>query len=151
MTGTHIKKHRNAGRRMLAIAAQFPIAVLSVTIGCGGSDVATVKGIAKLDGTPLEGGSVTFFPEASGPLAYSAIATDGSYELRSGSFAGLKPGEYVATVSHPRGRPSARMTMAQIEALELVPVRYTSKTTSDLHREVAPGSNQIDLELTSPP
>ena len=31
----------------------------------------TVKGVVTLDGKALEGGSVTFIPETSGPLAYS--------------------------------------------------------------------------------
>ena len=133
----------------------FPILALSlasllVAVGCGGPDLANVKGVVTLDGRTLEGGSVTFIPESSGPLAYSDILPDGSYQLQSASTAGIPPGRYVATVSYRRGRPSSTMTIAQIEALEMVPVRYTTFETSDLHQEILAGENVVKLELTSP-
>jgi len=126
--------------------------LLSAFIGCGESDFATVTGHVSLDGKQLDGGAITFVPEAPGPLAYGDVAPDGKYSLQSsGSVKGLRPGKYIATVSHRRGRPSPGMTIAQIQALEMVPVHYTTPETSDLHKEVVAGENQIDLALVSKP
>ena len=117
--------------------------------GCGGSDLAGVSGLVKLDGKPIEGGSVTFSPADQGALAYSSVNPDGTYELQSaGAKKGVKPGDYVATVSYRKGQPSSGMTIAQIEALELVPIRYTTPATSDLRVTVAEGDNEINLEMT---
>lgn len=121
-------------------------------VGCGNSDFAAVTGVVTLNGTPLDGGSILFSPETSGPLAFGTIASDGTYEMQSaGGVKGLRPGKYIATVTHRSGRPSPGMTLAQIQALEKVPIRYTTPETSDLHTEALPGENKIDLELTSKP
>ena len=135
-------------RRRLVI---FEMAWLMVAVGCGGNGLATVTGVVRLDGEPIEGASITFVPEGPGPLAYASAASGGSYKLQTGSAEGVKPGNYVATVSHRRGRPSPGMTIAQIEALEIVPVRYTTAEASDLRHKVAAGDNQIDLDLVSKP
>ena len=135
------------------LAASFSMAAICISLfGCGRSDFATVSGQVSLDGKQLDGGAITFIPESSGPLAYGDVAPDGAYSLQSsGGVQGLKPGNYIATVSHRSGRPSPGMTIAQIQALEMVPIRYTMPETSDLHKEVAAGENQIDLTLTSKP
>src|SRR6476469_1764313 len=67
--------------------------------GCGGNGFAMVGGIVSLDGKALEGGSVTLHPTGPGPLSYSSIASDGSYQIRTASRRGVLPGNYVATVS----------------------------------------------------
>lgn len=118
-------------------------------VGCGSSDIAGVHGIVKLDGEPIPKGSVTFTPQNGGALAYAEVQSDGSYELQSGGGKqGLKPGSYVATVSYRRGQPSFGMTIAQIEALEIVPIKYTVPQTSDLTFQVQPGQNEIDIEMS---
>ena len=128
---------RLAGLLILCAASQ----------GCGGNGFAMVEGIVSLDGKPLEGGSVTFYPAVSGPLSYSGIGSQGSYEIRTASRQGVLPGQYVATVSYRSGPPSPGMTLRQLQALEKVPIRYCTKETSDLHVEVQPGRNSIDLQL----
>jgi hypothetical protein len=129
----------------------LPILCVSavICVGCGGSDLATVTGVVTLDGASINGGSVLFAPEVSGALAFGNISPDGSYELQSAGGEGLKPGAYIAVVSHRKGVPSPGMTIAQIQALEMVPIRYTVKETSDLHKQVAPGENKIDLALVT--
>jgi hypothetical protein len=121
----------------------------AISQGCSGNGFGLVAGIVSLDGKPLEGGSVTFYPAKSGPLSYSDIASDGSYQIRTASRQGLLPGKYVATVSYRSAPPSPGMTLQQILALEKVPVRYCSKETSDLHVEVELGKNSIDLKLVN--
>jgi hypothetical protein len=115
--------------------------------GCGGNGFAMVKGIVSLDGKALEGGSVTLYPVGPGPLSYSSIASDGSYQIRTASRQGVLPGQYVATVSWRSGPPSPGMTLRQLQALEKVPIRYCAVETSDLHLDVQPGRNSIDLKL----
>jgi hypothetical protein len=122
--------------------------VIVACVGCSDRNFATVKGTVSLDDKPLDGGSVVFYPKAPGPLAYSDISPDGSYELRTASRAGLVPATYVAIVSYRSGLPSSGMTLRQIQALEKVPIRYCDKDTSDLHEDVKPGKNSIDLKLT---
>jgi hypothetical protein len=127
------------------------IAVLllfAVSQGCGGNGFAMVEGIVSLGGKALEGGSITLYPVGPGPISYSSIASDGSYQIRTASRQGVLPGQYVATVSWLSGPPSPGMTLRQLQALEKVPVRYCAKETSDLHLDVKSGRNSIDLKLT---
>jgi len=123
--------------------------VIFTCVGCSDRNFATVKGTVSLDDKPLDGGSVVFYPKTPGPLAYSDISPDGSYNLRTASRSGLAPASYVAIVSYRSGMPSSGMTLRQIQALERVPIRYCGKETSDLHEEVKPGRNSIDLKLTT--
>jgi hypothetical protein len=116
------------------------------SLGCG-NGFAKVEGIVSLDGKALEGGSVTLHPVGPGPLSYSSITSDGSYQVRTASRQGVLPGQYMATVSWPSGPPSPGMTLRQLEALERVPIRYCGEKTSDLNLDVKPGKNSIDLKL----
>ena len=129
----------------------FLIVVLLLCVvsqGCWGNDFGTVEGVVSLDGKPLEGGSVIFYPAEAGPISYSNIGSHGSYQIRTASRQGVLPGKYVATVSYRSGPPSPGMSVREIMALEKVPIRYCTKETSDLHVEVKPGRNSIDLKLT---
>jgi hypothetical protein len=123
--------------------------ICAASQGCRGNGFATVQGVVSLDGKPLDGGSVTVYPAESGPLSYSDIGSDGSYQIRTASRQGVLPGKYVATVSWRSGSPSPGMSLRQILALEKVPTRYCLKDTSDLHVDVQPGRNSIDLKLTT--
>jgi hypothetical protein len=86
-------------------------------------------------------------PVGHGPLAYSSIKSDGSYQIRTASRQGVLPGKYVATVSWLSGPLAPGMTPKQREALERVPSRYCARETSDLQVEVKPGSNSFDLQM----
>jgi hypothetical protein len=116
--------------------------------GCG-NGLAKVEGTVSLDGKALEGGSVTLYPVGPGPLSYSNITSDGSYQIRTASRQGVLPGRYVATVSWLSGPPSPGMTLRQLEALEKVPIRYCGEKTSDLNLDVKSGGNSIDLKLVT--
>ncbi len=130
---------------LLGIAAAACIAIT----GCGRGNFGTVDGTVTLDGQPLEGGAIAFYPVASGPIYYADVEPDGSYHLKTSSHDNVIPGSYVATVSYRRGRPSPGMSLREIEALEKVPFRYCNRETSDLEFDVVAGANQLDLAMTS--
>jgi hypothetical protein len=137
------QKHLN--RYFLIIA----LLVCAASNGCGGNGFANVEGVVSLDGKTLEGGSVAFYPVQAGPLSYSDIGSNGSYQIRTASRQGVLPGQYVATVSWRSRPPSPGMSLREILALEKVPTRYCTKQTSDLRIDVEPGKNTIDLKLVS--
>ena len=127
----------------------FFLTALLLLTGCGASNIGTVTGSVNLDGKPLDGGSVTFYPVSEGAISYADVSTAGAYELRTASRTGVAPGAYIATVSYRSGRPGPGMTIRQIEALEKVPIKYCQKDTSDLRFEITAGHNEVDLNLVS--
>jgi hypothetical protein len=137
------KREKKRKRRLMLVA----LLICAGIEGCGGNGFATVEGTVRLDGKAIDGGSVTLHPVGPGPLSYSSISPDGAYQIRTASRQGVMPGKYVATVSWRSGPPSPGMTRKQLLALEKVPIRYCAEDTSDLHVEVNPGRNSIDLQL----
>ncbi|MGD9635527.1 MAG: hypothetical protein AB7U97_19760 [Pirellulales bacterium] len=127
----------------------FLLVSSAVIAGCGRGNFGTVDGIVTLDGQPLDGGAISFYPAVSGPVYYADVQPGGSYHLKTSSHDSVIPGSYIATVSHRRGRPSPGMSLREIEALEMVPIRYCNKESSDLKFDVVAGSNAINLEMTS--
>jgi hypothetical protein len=125
------------------------IVAVILSPGCSGNNFATVEGTVSLDGKNLDGGSVTFSPVAGGPLSFGSIASDGSFHLQTATIQEVVPGQYVATVSYRRGRPSPGMSDREVEALEKVPVRYCNQNTSDLRFSVKPGHNSLVIKMTS--
>lgn len=131
------------------------LAGLAGVTGCGDGR-SYVMGQITLDGEPLIGGdsrqiTIMFYPESGvGAPAAATVDESGTYKLSSGSQNGLAPGDYVVTLSAmeltfpngPNAEPSRKL---------LTPLRYTQPKASGLRREVKPGSNRFDLELTSKP
>lgn len=129
------------------------LAVTSAVIGCGPTQEATVAGTVTLDGNPLTTGSVVFMPTSSGTQVYGTIDASGSYELFTGQQRGLRPGNYVATVV-AREKPATNVTELGGPAppgKAITPAWYASRKTSGLNFTVAPGTNEINLELSSQP
>jgi hypothetical protein len=124
-----------------------------VVCGCG-NGLAQVSGQVTLDGQPLHGGNgdtrvtVQFLPTGgTGTTAIGLADENGNYALRTGSQAGIPPGEYFATctaaqiVSSPTGgAPGGR---------RITPEKYSSARTSGFKFTVEPGRNEINLQLTS--
>ncbi len=126
--------------------------LLAVFVGCGNSDVGLVTGTVKLDGQPLEGAVITFYPvvEGSGKAnrggaSYGQTDAEGKYELvynRSEKGAEIGPHKVVITTLEEGGGDYGPGTP------EKLPKRYNVET--ELTAEVTPGRNTIDfLELTS--
>lgn len=137
-------------RTVLVSCVAFALGAL---IGCGGSSEATVQGIVTLDGSPIPTGSISFNPSVSGVPAYAMVTESGGYEVFTGREPGLKAGEYTVTVV-ARKQPPVRETATGGPAPPgeaITPRWYASPATSGLTFNVEPGSNEINLELTSTP
>ena len=123
-----------------------------VLCGCGGTYDSYVSGVVTLDNEPLPRGTVAFNPQGQGAPAYGRIEEDGQYTIRTGREEGLPSGQYQVTVvanelpqmtgpddgPPPAGKP-------------ITPQWYRSKQTSGLDFTVVPGTNEINLELTTQP
>jgi hypothetical protein len=137
--------------RLSRPARVMAVACLLSLIGCSGSDLgAEVSGVASLDGKPLESGSVVFAPvDGVSNNATSAVNSDGTYQLVSSRTIGLTPGKYRVAVTmheHVDVKPGERsMVMPKL----LTPQKYADPSTSGLEFDVVPGSQTIDLALTS--
>lgn len=117
--------------------------------GCGEvkKDYAYVKGKVTLDGEPLANVRVEFQPE-KGPPSYGATDESGAYQLRlSDSQQGAKVGRHtirITTIRPKSDDPRAK----KVPIVEQIPAQYN--TRSKQIREIEPGSNRIDFDLTTP-
>lgn len=121
--------------------------------GCGGTYDATVSGVVSLDGNPVPRGTVAFIPAASGPPAFAPIESSGAYTVKTGREAGLPAGEYHVTVTANEAPTTQQSATGgpPPPGKPLTPAWYRSKESSGLKFTVAPGNNEINIELTSQP
>jgi hypothetical protein len=141
----------NLRKRLPAILLS---AMLLFAFGCGGagSNRGNVKGTVKLDGKPVEQGSILFTPMdgTSGSVAGGEII-NGQYQLASKSGPAIgwnrveiramrKTGQMVQKAFAPPGE----MIPEQVEA---VPPKFNSD--SELKFEIKPGDNTANFDLTS--
>lgn len=120
--------------------------------GCNQSPFnADVKGSITLDGKPVPPGVVVFSAEGEGRNSSRGnIDTNGNYFLVTRHNRGIDAGEYrVAVRVYEKGEapgPGERQTTI---LPPLVPEKYLIAATSGLEFTVKPGSNTIDIALTS--
>jgi hypothetical protein len=134
-------------------AACVASSLLLTVVGCGGTFDSSVSGTVTLDGNVVPRGTVSFQPKAGGPAAYAQISEDGSYSVRTGREVGLPSGDYYVTVSANEPPTVAQMADGgpPPPGKPITPQWYRTKSTSGLSFMVEPGSNEINLELTSQP
>lgn len=116
------------------------IALFALVSGCSKSpaDIAPLHGHVTLDGRPLPNASVSFqAPEKPSTGGYTD--RDGNYEAyyRRG-VKGAPIGTYRVTIAEDT---------AATHGPQRVPARYNEK--SDMQREVKPGDNEFDFDLTT--
>jgi hypothetical protein len=120
-----------------------------VLAGCSRSGLeSSVAGSVTLDGKPLGLGGVVFASSGGNPSS-GTIGRDGSYTLKTANTPGLNPGKYRVSVNAldtPNPPPGVRDSTPP---KQLVPEKYTSLDTSGLEYEVKPGSNTINIDLSS--
>ena len=127
-----------------------------------------VIGKVTFDGTVIETGSVTFFPETGGRPAMAEIQPDGTYQLSSYKAGdGIPAGNYKVTiesVEYPPEETAPPKSMEEELAMEdapivkadrkppkwFVPEEYSSTASSPLRATVEKEPNTIDFTLTSP-
>lgn len=123
----------------LALILFFP-ALSLVAAGCSRGDrpeLGEVRGTVTLDGKPLAGVNVQFFPDTGRP-ATGTTGSDGRYELSySHGVSGAKVGPATVTIAWPDGEPGP------------VPVPAKYGAESELKVEVKPGDNTFDFPMES--
>lgn len=132
----------------------FAAALLLVSFGVGcnqGPFNADVKGSVTLDGKPVPPGVVIFSAEGGGRnSSRGRIEPGGDYFLVTRHNRGIDAGEYrVAVQVYEKGDPPGPGERAPANLPPLVPAKYLSVDTSGLTYTVEPGSNRIDIALTS--
>ncbi|MGL4552425.1 MAG: carboxypeptidase regulatory-like domain-containing protein [Gemmataceae bacterium] len=95
-----------------------------------------MNGRVTLDGTPLKGAAVGFYPE-QGRGSHGETDADGRYDLK---YTNQKAGV-------PAGKCVVRITTADANTLERLPARYHEE--SKVVEDVKPGSNVFNFDLKS--
>jgi hypothetical protein len=130
------------------------VALLVVTVGCGGTNRGAVSGEVTLDGEPVDGGTVTFTPAGGGAADAAAWAKieGGRYSISAAEGPGVGTSRVEIRWDRKTGKqipavpPAPPDTMID-ETAEAIPPRYN--TRSELKAEVKPGDNTFDFELKS--
>lgn len=148
---------------------------LTCCLGCGGDGPAThpVSGVVTLDGTPVEGATVTFHPAGSeGRSATGTTDASGKYELSTMARGdGAMLGSYRVTIAKyetPDGSvvqsdddaPGGELSEEEFEELyeepddeanppseNVLPPQYANPTNSGFEAEVVAGENTHDFAL----
>jgi hypothetical protein len=117
--------------------------------GCGDNRprTAVVRGTVTYKGKPVPNGTVNFIP-AEGPAATGDIARDGSYSLttfRKGDGAIL--GTHKVVVVAMQDQSGVAVEASTPLPPPIVPMKYTSLSTTDLQADVKDQENTINLVL----
>jgi hypothetical protein len=106
-----------------------------------------------MNGQVVPNGTVAFSPVAGGPAAYGRIEESGEYTIRTGREEGLPAGDYQVTVTanEPAKTLQNEKGGPPPPGKAITPAWYRTRDTSGLKFTVEPGSNTIDLPLTSTP
>src|SRR5262245_59362254 len=82
--------------------AVLVLGLLTLASGCSSGGLLPVAGAAKLGGSPLAAGSVTFHPNAdegnTSQHIPAGLIRDGKYEVYTNGHKGAPPGHYRVTV-----------------------------------------------------
>lgn len=138
---------------------------LAIQTGCGsGPRLASVSGTVTLNGKPLEGAVVQFFPDASnkeGLPAEDKTGPEGNYKIMTNGRSGVVPGKYRVMVSKApeasaaiAGQFQDDPFMAQLSSTPEGPARgkaakdaKSMKIEQEFERDVAPEGGTIDFDV----
>ncbi len=121
---------------------------LALLMGCTSGKEASVSGKVTLDGAPLDDANISFVPLSDGQRdAGWATVSQGSYSIPASS--GLGIGKFRVEIRALRalGETTNRNDPSLLNAKEIIPSRYNSK--SELIKEIKTGENNADFDLTS--
>jgi hypothetical protein len=153
-------------RQLLALGL---IISFVAVVGCGGGMVP-IKGEVLLDGKPIAGATVTFFPQAGGQSGTGVTDSSGVFSIYTGNKAGVPAGSYKVTVTKTGGAVApADMTPGSPEYMKMMaksggpktgpgataststnqlPDKYSTPEKTPLSVTI-PSSSPIKLELSS--
>ncbi len=142
-------------RCWLLIKSVF-VVMLTCVMGCQKGRVAQVEGTVTLNGKPLPGVKVFFYPESDGkePLPFATGVTNevGLYTLTLGGAQygkpGASPGQNRVVINWPSKGHREEMDGRQAKSPTIIPLNYTAVRDTPLIVEVQAGRRQkIDLKL----
>ena len=151
--------------RVMALLASVVLCVSTLGCGDGGPSLGKVTGKVTMDGQPLPNSLVTFVPEAGGTASTGITDSEGKYQLGHVGRHGAVVGKHKVSVTTIQPVADAPVSMSSDDPeyakqggaaaykqaakknVEKIPERYNKTTT--LQKEVTPGENVIDLELTT--
>jgi hypothetical protein len=123
---------------------------LLAALGCSGGNRAAVTGKVTVDGQPLEQGRIMFVPDQAnpGPTAGAPIV-NGNYTVpaANGVFIGKNTVQINAVRKTGQKIQSPFGPGLIDEVAEAIPTKYNTK--SEISREIKPGTNRFDFDLTS--
>jgi hypothetical protein len=135
----------------LAAVALVPLGLLAC--GCWGPPTARVRGQVLLDGRPLDGAAVQFWPKDDLELGVyrGKAGPDGTFELRGREDNQVKPGRYIVVISRNVKKDGTlptkeddQMALAVPGALRnTLPARYSDRNDPPFTVEVKAGDNQV--------
>ena len=134
--------------RRIAYIRMTALGLVVSTAGCGepGDVPVRVAGLVKIDGKPLDSGTICFVPKVGRP-ASSTILADGSFDMAAESIdrtslPGILPGQYRVQVSASK--------IVDDETIEWkTPQHYADFRTSGLEVVVEKPVDDLVFELTS--
>jgi len=125
--------------------------ILAFITGCDGSKSQSgVEGNINFKGSPLDQGTIQFFPESGGAPVGSSLIANGKYTIPKSP--GIAPGKYRIVISSGDTKaPPAEAMPGQSgpPAKERIPAEYNSGSLKNpVIREVGSGINQIDFDIS---
>ena len=130
------------------LSSTLMLALVTIS-GCGPGNQASVSGMVRVDGEPVESGSIRFEPIDKRGKTAGASIKEGKYEMDAER--GPVPNKtYVIYITGKK----ATGKMIPVESTEnvmtpemvnVVPARY--HLSNELQEEIKPGHNEIDFDL----
>lgn len=140
--------------------------VATTIVGCGGAGLAPVSGTVSMDGSPLDGATVTFHPQpgvkSNGGSGTSDAAGKFTLLTPQGK-PGIIPGDYSITVSRRKLSEKAEKQIKEAkergitpmvsdrEMAETLPKAYSKPETSPLRVSIGAGGGDVPVEIESSP
>ena len=126
------------------------LSVLLCFCGCSSpsGNVGLVEGVVTIDGAPVAGGTVTFYP-TSGRGSLGNTDENGHYELRyTRNENGAVIGEHQVTISTKVEAGGYEDDAVEAQK-ETIPRKYRDRKKTELTATVESGSNTINFDLKS--
>jgi len=155
-----LKNHRmNHFRNLLAVIC------LLLMVGCGGEKIQKAGGRVLVDGKPVTGGQIEFYPAEGGRSAVATILDDGSFVVsyrKPGD--GLPVGDYKVTIVSDifEPKPAAKksgedistdefgLSMVDGRLIHVVPKIYNAYETTPLRQSVTKSSGAQSFTFDIP-